>query len=44
VRATFDFGEPIALVLMAILHFFPAEDDPAGIVSTGAIARKPVTP
>ena len=41
VRATLDFGEPIALVLMAILHFFPAADNPAGIVSTLVAALPP---
>jgi hypothetical protein len=41
VRGTLDFGQPIALVLMAILHFFPAEDDPAGIVSTLVAALPP---
>ena len=34
VRETLDFGQPIALVLMAVLHFFPDADDPAGIVAT----------
>src|ERR1700678_3182862 len=41
VRGTLDFGQPIALVLMAILHFFPAEDNPAGIVSTLLAALPP---
>jgi O-methyltransferase involved in polyketide biosynthesis len=41
VRGTLDFGEPIALVLMAILHFFPAQDDPASIVSTLVAALPP---
>jgi hypothetical protein len=29
---TLDFDEPIAVMLVAILHFFPDEDDPYGIV------------
>ena len=41
VRETLDFGEPIALVLMAILHFFPAADNPADIVSTLVAALPP---
>ena len=34
VRATLDFGNPVALMLVAVLHFFPDDQDPAGIVST----------
>jgi hypothetical protein len=34
VRDTLDFSKPIALMLVAILHFLPDEDDPGGIVST----------
>jgi S-adenosyl methyltransferase len=34
VRATLDFGQPVALMLVAVLHFFPDDEDPAGIVST----------
>ena len=41
VRQTLDFGQPIALVLMAVLHFFPAEENPAGIVSTLLAALPP---
>jgi S-adenosyl methyltransferase len=41
VRGTLDFGQPIALVLMAVLHFFPAQDDPAGIVATLLAALPP---
>jgi hypothetical protein len=33
VRELIDFGRPIALLLMAILHFIPDEDDPPGIVA-----------
>jgi hypothetical protein len=31
-RETLDFDRPIAVMLVAILHFFPERDDPAGIV------------
>jgi hypothetical protein len=41
VRGTLDFGQPIALVLMAVLHFFPAQDNPAGIVATLLAALPP---
>ncbi|HVT66852.1 MAG TPA: SAM-dependent methyltransferase [Trebonia sp.] len=34
VRETLDFGEPVALMLVAVLHFFPDDEDPAGIVSS----------
>ncbi len=34
VRETLDFSQPIALMLVAILHFLTDEEDPAGIVST----------
>lgn len=34
VRETLDFSEPIALLLVAILHFIPDEDGPGAIVST----------
>jgi S-adenosyl methyltransferase len=33
VRATLDFSQPIALMLLAILHFLPDSDDPYAIVS-----------
>ncbi len=33
-RQTLDFNEPIALMLVAILHFIPDEDGPAQIMST----------
>jgi len=29
---TLDFGQPIAVVLFGVLHFFGAADDPAGVV------------
>ena len=31
--ATLDFGEPVALMLLIILHLIPDEDDPYGIVA-----------
>ena len=34
VRETLDFGQPVALMLVAVLHFFPDDQDPAGVVST----------
>jgi hypothetical protein len=33
VRALLDFDRPIALLLVAILHFVPDQDDPYGIVA-----------
>ena len=30
---TLDFGQPVALMLLAILQFIPDEQDPAGLVS-----------
>ncbi|HUN34219.1 MAG TPA: SAM-dependent methyltransferase [Trebonia sp.] len=33
VRATLDFTQPIAIMLLAVLHFFPDTDDPAAIVA-----------
>ena len=33
VRELIDFDQPIALLLMAILHFLPDEEDPWGIVA-----------
>jgi hypothetical protein len=34
VRKLIDFAEPVALLLVAILHFIKDEEDPAGIVAT----------
>jgi hypothetical protein len=34
VREVLDFDQPIALMLVAILHFLPDDEDPAGIVRT----------
>ncbi len=33
-RETLDFSQPVALMLVAILHFLPDEDDPAAAVRT----------
>jgi hypothetical protein len=32
-RRTLDFNRPVAVLLLAVLHFIPDEDDPAGIVT-----------
>jgi hypothetical protein len=32
VRGTLDFSQPIALMLLAVLHFIPDTADPVGIV------------
>jgi hypothetical protein len=40
-RDTLDFGQPIALMLVAILHFIADEDDPAGVVATLLAALPP---
>lgn len=34
VRDTLDFTQPVALMLVAILHFIPDEDDPGALVRT----------
>jgi len=34
VRGTLDLGQPVALMLLAVLHFIPDRDDPVGIVQT----------
>jgi hypothetical protein len=34
VRDVIDFGQPVALMLVALLHFIPDEDRPEGIVGT----------
>lgn len=34
VRDIFDFSRPVALVLVAVLHFLPDEDKPAQVVTT----------
>jgi hypothetical protein len=33
-RAVLDFGQPVALMLVAVLHFIPDEDQPAQIIAT----------
>jgi hypothetical protein len=33
-REVLDFGQPVALVLVAVLHFLPDEDKPAQVVET----------
>jgi trans-aconitate methyltransferase len=33
VRELIDFGEPVALLFLSILHFIADEDDPAGIIA-----------
>jgi hypothetical protein len=33
VRDTLDFTRPVGLMLVAVLHFFPDDQDPAGIVA-----------
>jgi SAM-dependent methyltransferase len=40
-RATLDLGRPVALMLIAVLHFLPEQDDPRGIVSTLVDALPP---
>ena len=32
-RRTLDFGQPVAVLLLAVLHFIPDADDPAAIVA-----------
>ncbi|HEY8533073.1 MAG TPA: SAM-dependent methyltransferase [Micromonospora sp.] len=34
VRALLDFTQPIAVLIVAVLHFIPDSDDPAGILAT----------
>lgn len=34
VRGHLDFGQPVGIVLMSVLHFVSDDDDPAGIMST----------
>jgi hypothetical protein len=40
-RATIDLGEPVALMLLAILHFLKDTDDPYGVVRTLVEALPP---
>jgi len=41
VRDVLDFGQPVALVLVAVLHFLPDEDKPARVVATLLDALEP---
>ncbi|HEX3513770.1 MAG TPA: SAM-dependent methyltransferase [Trebonia sp.] len=41
VRETLDFSQPVALMLVAVLHFIADADDPAGIVATLLAALPP---
>ena len=41
IRSTLDFDQPIAVLLVAILHFVADADDPAGIVSALMAAPPP---
>jgi hypothetical protein len=38
---TLDFGRPLAVLLLAVLHFIPGDGDPAGIVATLAAGLAP---
>jgi hypothetical protein len=33
-KTALDFGQPVAVLLLAVMHFIPDRDDPAGIVAT----------
>lgn len=41
--ATLDFTQPIALLLLAVLHFLPGTDNPAAIVAALARALAPAS-
>jgi hypothetical protein len=41
IRATLDFGRPVAVLCVAVLHFVADADDPAGIVSALMAATPP---
>ena len=41
VRGTLDFSQPVALILVAVLHFIAGEEDPAAIVATLLSALPP---
>jgi len=41
IRALIDFGQPVAVLLTAILHFLPDTDDPWGLVSDLMSAMPP---
>ena len=38
---TLDFTQPVAVILVAVLHFLADADDPAGVVATLAAALAP---
>src|SRR5690242_19314357 len=40
-RETLDLGQPVALMLVAILHFFPDDQEPASVVSALLAALAP---
>jgi O-methyltransferase involved in polyketide biosynthesis len=40
-RQLIDFGQPLAVLLAAVLHFIPEADDPMGIVETLKAAMAP---
>ena len=40
-RATLDMGRPVGLLLLAVLHFVPDNDDPFGLVAQLAAAMPP---
>ena len=40
-RETLDFGQPVALMLVAVLHFFPDDEDPLKMVCTLREALSP---
>jgi hypothetical protein len=42
-REMLDFGRPVALLLVAVLHFIPDEDKPAEIIATLLDALPPGT-
>ncbi|MBB2909912.1 O-methyltransferase involved in polyketide biosynthesis [Streptosporangium becharense] len=41
VRAAIDFDQPVAVLLLAIMHFVPDEDDPDGVIATLRAAMAP---
>ncbi|MEU4404847.1 SAM-dependent methyltransferase [Streptosporangium sp. NPDC023963] len=41
VRAAIDFDRPVGVLLLAIMHFVPDEDDPLGIIATLRRAMAP---
>ncbi len=41
IRGHLDFGRPVAVILLAIMHFVSDDDDPAGIIATFRDALAP---